>query len=76
MNEELRGAKLLSNGPETVDEQFNRTYAGFLGKVEASGVDAPDDLVKITFGIHTEVPVISTRRSYLQARFLAENRPD
>jgi hypothetical protein len=53
MNEELRGAKLLSNGPETVDEQFNRTYAGFLGKVEASGVDAPDDLVKITFGIHT-----------------------
>jgi hypothetical protein len=52
MNAELEAAKLLSNGPESVDDMFNKTYAGFLGKIEAKPGRA-EDLLVITFGIHT-----------------------
>jgi len=53
MNEELEAAGLLSNGPQTVDEMFDKTYAGFLGNIEAKPSRAAEDLLAITFGIHT-----------------------
>jgi hypothetical protein len=51
MNEELNGARLLSDGPQTIDDQFNRTYAGFLGKIEERS--GTEHLLVITFGIYT-----------------------
>jgi hypothetical protein len=53
MNAELAAAKLLSDGPQTVDDQFDKSYAGFLGKIESKPVGPEADLFAITFGIHT-----------------------
>ncbi|MGC2658873.1 MAG: hypothetical protein WA324_13025 [Bryobacteraceae bacterium] len=53
MNGELDAAKLLSNGPESVSEMFDKTYAGFLGEIEAKPVPPAEDLLAITFGIYT-----------------------
>jgi hypothetical protein len=53
MNEELQAANLLSIGPETIDDMFDRTYSGFLGEVETVPVTGTDDLLGIKFGVHT-----------------------
>jgi hypothetical protein len=53
MNEELRRANLLSAGPETVDDMFDRTYAGYLGAVEPVLLRKAGDLLALKIGIHT-----------------------
>src|SRR5579872_2480020 len=52
MNQELDSANLLSEGPKTIDE-FDRTYAGFLAKIESVPLRGADDLLAIKFGIYT-----------------------
>ena len=38
MNVELAAANLLSDGPQTIDDEFEKTYAGFLGGVGTQAV--------------------------------------
>ncbi len=52
MNAELAAAHLLSDGPQTVDEWFDKSYAGFLGEVESKPLHPENGLFAITFGIH------------------------
>ena len=53
MNDELQAANLLSNGPENVDDMFDKNYVGFLGRIERVAIAGADDLLAVTFGIHT-----------------------
>lgn len=50
MNEELRAAHLLSDGP-TVGDDMEKSFAGFLGLVEALQLGVTD-LVALKFGIY------------------------
>jgi hypothetical protein len=52
MNEELKTAGLLSDGPQDVDD-YDKTYAGFLGQVVPVPLGDADDLLAIGFGIYT-----------------------
>jgi hypothetical protein len=49
MNAELKAANLLSDGPQ----DFDRTYAGFLGKVSVLGIPGNDGLEAFKLGIYT-----------------------
>jgi hypothetical protein len=53
MNEELRAADLLSDGPKTLDDRLNRTYAGYLGPVEIQPTSGAGDLLAVRLGIYT-----------------------
>jgi hypothetical protein len=53
MNDELKAANLLSDGPQTIDDQFGRTYAGFLDSVGNLDLPGAGDLQAIQVGIHT-----------------------
>ncbi len=49
MNQELEAAALVWDGAQTVD----RTYAGYLGKIEHQSLQLPDGLLAVKFGIYT-----------------------
>ena len=51
MNAELEAAGLLSDGPDTVDDMFERTYAGYLAKIVSLPVG--DEQIAVNLGIHT-----------------------
>jgi hypothetical protein len=53
MNRELAAAGLLSNGPKTIDDQYDRTYAGFLGGIGTEPLQAAEDLLALKVGIYT-----------------------
>ncbi len=53
MNGELKSVGLLSEGPNSVDDMFDKTYVGFLGEVEAKPALGAEDLFAIKFGFHT-----------------------
>lgn len=51
MNLELKTAGLLSDGPQTIDDEFDKTYAGFLGGVSSSALPDAPDFLEVTFDI-------------------------
>ncbi|WP_321478212.1 hypothetical protein [uncultured Paludibaculum sp.] len=53
MNAELASAQLLSDGPHTVDDMFDKDYVGFVGEVEDVDLHLERGLFAIKFGIHT-----------------------
>lgn len=53
MNAELGAAKLLSDGPQTIDDQFDKSYAGYLGHIESRPVPGADGPLVLVVGIHT-----------------------
>jgi len=55
MNAELAEAHLLSSGPRTVDDMFEKSYAGFLGEIKSKPVRPARDVFAIVIGIHTGV---------------------
>jgi hypothetical protein len=70
LNAELRGAGLLSEGPETLDDQLEKTYAGYLGQIRIEPTGG--DLLAIKLGIYTggfcnfDETVVLYRREPLQ----------
>jgi hypothetical protein len=53
INQELAEATLLSEGPKTIEDMFDRTHAGYLGNVEQRELSGSDDLLAIVIGVHT-----------------------
>jgi hypothetical protein len=81
LNEELSAAGLLSEGPQTIDDQFDRTYAGYLVDVEFDSVDGADDLTLIKASIYTggscnvdETAALYQRRPWLRIAWINAER--
>ena len=55
INLELKDAHLLSNGPQTIDDMFEKSYAGYLGEVEAGALGDTRDILAVKVGIPTGV---------------------
>ncbi len=79
MNRELESAGLLSKGAEDVND-FEKSYAGFLGEVEVRTKGISPDVVAVTFGTFTgsfcgydNTAVLYTRKPFRRlARINAE----
>ncbi len=53
INAELREANLLSDGPRTIEDQLDKTYAGYFGTVRVGPIQGADELMAVTLGIYT-----------------------
>lgn len=52
MTAELEAAGLLSDGPQNIDD-YDKSYAGFLGSVSTSPISEAPELLEVTFDILT-----------------------
>jgi hypothetical protein len=53
INEELRGAKLLFKEPESLQNNYGRSEAGYLDEVEVESIPEAIDLLALRLGIYT-----------------------
>lgn len=53
MNDELSGAGLLSDGAGSVDDFLDKSFAGFLGKIEPLTDGVSPNVLALSFGIYT-----------------------
>ena len=53
MNEELKASKLISEGPQDIDDYFDKTYVGFLGGISTVDISGAKDVIGFALDVYT-----------------------